>query len=41
MSVVLYALVIKKKKEEQIKEKYCIVVSLAKRREVTGYAANK
>ena len=33
--------VIKKKKEEWMKEKSCVIVSLVRRREVTGYAINE
>ena len=41
MSVVLCVSIIKKKEEECIKEKSCVVASLAKRREAVGYAVAK
>ena len=37
----LCASVIKKKEEERIKEKSCLVIFLVKRREVMGHATNE
>ena len=37
----LCALVIRKKEEEWIKEKSCVIMSLAKQREFLSYAANE
>ena len=41
MSVVLCASVIKKKEEKRIKEKSCVVASLARQREVVGYTTDE